>query len=327
MVIGIEKGMRSRKYADAARKIDIPYVLIDCTRNNAIEKIKKVDAFIWHWTQDKYADKKIAPSIIKCAEIMGKIVYPNTNTCWMFDDKAAERYLLEAINAPLIDTFMFYDELSAMKWLEKQKYPIVYKLPQGAGSINVRLIHNYEEGKKVCKSHFEALKNPALAMRLHDAEKKDYLNILIASTKDSKILYGVNNKGSILFQKYLPDNQYDVRVTVIGEKSIIFRRFVRDNDFRASGSGKIDYNVTEQDLQAIPIAQEVAKNINSQSMAFDFLYDNEKNLKINEISYGFDAKAVFAAGGWYDEYLCFHKDSVDIHEEVLKSIKEMFEEK
>lgn len=46
MVLGIEKGMRSRKYSEAARKMNIPYVLIDYTKNNAIEKIRKVDSFI-----------------------------------------------------------------------------------------------------------------------------------------------------------------------------------------------------------------------------------------------------------------------------------------
>ena len=52
---------------------------------------------------------------------------------------------------------------------------------------------------------------------------------------------------------------YDTRVTVIGGRAFAFRRFNRDDDFRSSGSGKIDYNMEEIDKRMIKLALKVSK--------------------------------------------------------------------
>lgn len=131
--------------------------------------------------------------------------------------------------------------------------------------------------------------------------------------------YGSNNRGYILFQKFVPENTYDIRVTIIGERGIIFRRKVREDDFRASGSGKISYEVSPEDIQAIPKARKVTEKIGSQTMAFDFIYD-KGILKIIEMSYGFVSKAVYDAPGWYDEHMVFHKEKTDVHKLVIENL-------
>ena len=112
MLIGIDKGKRSKSYVSAARKMKIPYKLVDCTSADVVNQLKNVDALIWHWTQDSYIDKRIAFHVIKSAELMGKKVYPDSNTCWMFDDKISEKYLLEAVGAPCVETAVFFDAVS-----------------------------------------------------------------------------------------------------------------------------------------------------------------------------------------------------------------------
>lgn len=72
MVIGIDKGIRSKPYIVAAKKLNIPYKLITCTFNDAINQIRSVDALIWHWTHANYIEKRIAIDIIRSAELMGK---------------------------------------------------------------------------------------------------------------------------------------------------------------------------------------------------------------------------------------------------------------
>jgi hypothetical protein len=51
-----------------------------------------------------------------------------------------------------------------------------------------------------------------------------------------------NEKGYIYFQNFIPDNDSDIRVVVVGEKAFAIKRMVRENDFRASGSGSIIYD-------------------------------------------------------------------------------------
>lgn len=52
-------------------------------------------------------------------------------------------------------------------------------------------------------------------------------------------------KDYVYFQKFLPNNTYDIRITVIGERCFGFIRYNRENDFRASGSGKIEYDTSK----------------------------------------------------------------------------------
>ena len=321
MVIGIDKGSRSRKYAIAARNMGISYRLVDCTLPDIIQQMENVDALIWHWTQDSYIDKRIAIHIIRSVELMGKKVYPSVDTCWMFDDKIAEKYLLEAVGAPWVESGVFFDKESALNWIRKQGFPVVYKLPQGAGSVNVRLIHNEKAAKEICKRHFSFFGRPDVNMKMYYREKKGLDKLFREIFRNDVYRYGASNRGYVLFQKFLPDNGYDIRVTIIGERGIIFRRKVRNNDFRASGSGKIDYRVSEQDIQAIPIARRISEAIHSQTMTYDFIYDGNE-LKIIEMSYGFEAKAVLAAPGWYDKEMEFHLEGTDVHKIVIELMVE-----
>lgn len=316
MLLGIEKGNRSKDYVTAAKIMGIPYKLIDAKSSYVIDNIKDIDALIWHWSQENAHEKRSAYAIIKSVEMKGIKVYPNSNTCWMFDDKIFEKYLLEAAEVPMIKTMVFYEYEKAIRWLKTQTFPLVYKLSHGAGSTNVRLVHNYEEAKKICKIHFSTFLDPEFFLNLYYKKIKNIEDIKEYFKKPLK-KYGNNNRGSILFQEFLPDNSYDIRVTVVGKKYYIFRRYVRENDFRASGSGKIDYCVDECDLEAIKIAVELSNKINVQTMAYDFLYDKNHMLKICEISYGFVGNAINRTPGWYDENLIYHKEKTDVYKEII----------
>jgi glutathione synthase/RimK-type ligase-like ATP-grasp enzyme len=85
---------------------------------------------------------------------MGLQVFPDTDTCWHFDDKIAQKYLLEAIGAPLVPTYVFYEEDEALAWLRGATYPLVRKLRAGPGSRNGRLIRDYAEAKRFCATAF-----------------------------------------------------------------------------------------------------------------------------------------------------------------------------
>lgn len=72
MIIGIDKGSRSRKYVIAAQNMGVSHKMVDCSSSDIIRQLEGVDALIWHWTHDSYIDKNVAFHIIKSAEMMGK---------------------------------------------------------------------------------------------------------------------------------------------------------------------------------------------------------------------------------------------------------------
>ena len=115
------------------------------------------------------------------------------------------------------------------------------------------------------------------------------------------------DKNYVMFQKFLPNNKFDTRVTVIGNRAFAFRRLTRDDDFRASGSGKIDFNQKDIDKNCIRLALDVSKKCGFQSMAYDFLYNEEGNPEFCEISYSYADWAVRDAPGYYDENLNFYE--------------------
>ena len=87
----------------------IPYRLVNCLDSDIIAQLASVDALLWHWHHQDPSAQLMARQVIMAAEAMGVAVFPNTPTCWHFDDKVAQKYLLEAVGAPLVPTYVFYD--------------------------------------------------------------------------------------------------------------------------------------------------------------------------------------------------------------------------
>ena len=113
-------------------------------------------------------------------------------------------------------------------------------------------------------------------------------------------------KGYIYFQEYIPGNQYDTRITVIGDRAFGFIRYVREKDFRASGSGNIDYDIQKIDRRCLEVAFEVAGKLKTQSVAFDFVQGAEGPL-IVEISYSYVSSAIYTCSGYWDSGLQWHE--------------------
>ena len=114
-------------------------------------------------------------------------------------------------------------------------------------------------------------------------------------------------KNYALFQEFISGNEFDTRMTVIGDRAFAFRRFNRPDDFRASGSGRIVYDAAAIDPRCIRAAFDAARKLGSQSMAFDFLFRGEpKEPVVCEISYGYADWAVERCSGHWDSALNWH---------------------
>jgi glutathione synthase/RimK-type ligase-like ATP-grasp enzyme len=116
--------------------------------------------------------------------------------------------------------------------------------------------------------------------------------------------------GYVYFQDFIPNNDYDIRIIVIGEKAFGIKRMVRKNDFRASGSGNIYYEKQHFGDETVGIAFDISKRLKSQCTAFDFVYDNKIPL-IVEISYGFSPEGYNDCTGYWDSRLNWHEGTFD----------------
>lgn len=277
---------------------NIPYIIVDCHANDIVSVLKEnfVTHLMWHFTHNSPVDIFMARDVLFSAQLAGIKVYPDINASWHFDDKVSQKYLLEAIDAPLVSSHVFYDEKKALKWAKSTEYPKVAKLRRGAGSYNVQLIKSNKDAKKYIKKMFGKGMEPSPGY-LADARTKikvaSSISGIVQRLKKAPGFFKMVRQGRkgfprernyVYFQDFIPGNTCDYRIMVVNGKAYGMKRLVRKGDFRASGAGLYDFS--EIDPKIIKIAQDTAKRLKMLSVAFDFVLDKDEPV-IVEISYGF----------------------------------------
>lgn len=294
----------------------IDYKIVNAYDSNIVEQVSDCTAFMWHHHHANYKDVLFAKQLLYSLQIAGKKVFPDFNTTWFFDDKVGQKYLLESIGAPMVSSYVFYDKESALRWLEGTSFPKVFKLRGGAGAYNVRLVRSKREGKVLVRKAFgrgflafDGRVQLREACRKYRDGKGAFINVLkgvarlFCPTLYTR-MHG-REKGYVYFQDFIPGNDFDVRLIVIKDKAYGMRRMCRKNDFRASGSCDFVYAMIDE--KTLRTAFDVAEKLSLQSVAFDFIYDSEKNPLIVEMSYGYGTKGSGKCHGYWTKDLQWHE--------------------
>jgi glutathione synthase/RimK-type ligase-like ATP-grasp enzyme len=277
---------------------------VDVTRADILRQLAGCDAFMWrHWHHP--SSRQIARRLLPVVERqMGLVVYPDQRSCWHYDDKIAQAYLLEAAGIPTPETRVWFDREKAAEWADGATYPLVLKLWAGAASSNVRLVSSPLEARRWIDRLFgpgvESLSGEPPTIRERIGEARELL------ARGERNAPWELHKGYVLFQEFLPGNDFDTRVTVIGDRAFGFRRFNRKDDFRASGSGMIDHDPAAVSPDFIRLAFETARRIGSQSCAIDGLRRGGEAV-VCEISYTYASWAVEACPGHWDARMNWHE--------------------
>jgi glutathione synthase/RimK-type ligase-like ATP-grasp enzyme len=337
MKLGIHetKGLFSDRWITYCSENGINYKIVDCYRSDIIEQLSDCDALMWHFNHKGPKESKFAKQLLFSVQASGKKVFPDYNTVWHFDDKVAQKYLLEAIDAPLAFAYVFYSKKEAQEWANQTSYPKVFKLRNGAGSDNVRLVKSRNEAIRLIKKAFgsgfkqyDAWSNLKERYRKYRLGKTTFWNVLkgivrLFHTTEYARVTG-REIGYIYFQDFIPGNDYDIRVIVIGDKAFAIKRMTRNNDFRASGSGFILYEKEHFDDETIRLAFQVSEKLKVQCMAYDFVYLEGKPI-IVEISYGFAKEGYDPCTGHWDKDMNWHEGKFDPYgwmvEDLLRSIE------
>jgi glutathione synthase/RimK-type ligase-like ATP-grasp enzyme len=310
-------GSFSDRWLEYCQQNNIPYKLVNCYASDIISQLADCDALMWHHHHADYKDVLLAKHLLFSIEQSGKKVFPDFNTCWHFDDKLGQKYLLESIAAPLVPSYVFFTKKEAMEWANSNSFPKVFKLRGGAGSANVKLVKNRSVSVKLIKKAFgkgfpqfdrwEYLKEQIRKIKIR---KESFMmgmlkgfGRLLLSTHYARMKG--NEKGYAYFQDFVPNNS-DTRIIVIGDKAFAIKRMTRENDFRASGSGLIRYEKDEIDTRCINIAFEISDKLKLQCMAYDFVFDTKNKPLIVEISYGFAPEGYVACPGYWHNNLTYY---------------------
>jgi len=208
-----------------------------------------------------------------------------------------------------------------MEWISKADFPLVLKLRSGAGSRNVRLIKDQKTAKRLIRKSFgrgirqyNAFGGLVESLRKYRMGKAS-LKTVIKSI--AHFIYPIQleksegrHKGYIYFQEFIPGCKYDIRIQSVGDKMWAMTRMVRKGDFRASGSGKLNYDPKMIPEEALRLSMEISKKLNLQSMAIDLL-PFKNGFLIAEISYAFGVDPEELEVGYWDKNLHWHPGKIN----------------
>ncbi|MEZ9937558.1 RimK family alpha-L-glutamate ligase [Vibrio breoganii] len=327
-------GFFTERWKNIAEEMGHEVVLVDFKDNDIISKLVACDACFWHFSHAEHPDYYLGKVITNTLSNSSCKSFPTFQDSWHFDDKIAQKYLLESINAPVPRSFVFYSFKEVNSFLKDADFPMVAKLKGGASSTNVKLLNNktsafwysfisfYLGHRSI--NRFSALRfsyGKLLASKTSILNfSKDLAKIFVRSPFEK---YNGSQKGYILLQEFLPNNDFDQRVVVIGNRAFALIRYANENDFRASGTGNIEYDRTKIDMRCIEIAFEISSKLGTTCLAFDFLYGETQNPLIAEVSYGFHQDAYDDCQGYWKRDLTWIDKKVEpqrwMIEEVLSN--------
>jgi hypothetical protein len=307
VAVGKDDNGWHERFADALESLRqegycIDFDVLNLEANNWFKIVAPYPVVVWKTSyMGPQAAAQFAAKIYTLQNLYGKIVLPNFNSIWHFENKNAQKYIFEALAVPTPPTVVSFDYQDAIAILEQEEFPLVFKKAYGAASQNVELIRSMKQAlSRVTRVFSHQLWRDSLEHT--QDKKKSFLLNLTQRWLWWKVLDYIMGRecgaASVYWQRFIPGNAADLRITVIGDMYAVgFWRKNRINDFRASGSGMIDYK-TPVPLEVVRYCRFLNKTLDFDSMAYDILFRDGQFL-IVEMSYGYVDKAVWNAPGHY----------------------------
>jgi glutathione synthase/RimK-type ligase-like ATP-grasp enzyme len=325
------------KWVEYCQEHHIDYKLVNCYDSDIIEQLQTCDALMWHWGHSDYKAQLFARELIGALEANGFPVYPNAQASWYFDDKLGQKYLLESIGAPLVESYAFYDKSSAIEWVNQTTFPKVFKLRNGAGSHNVQLIKSRSQaisyinrafGRGFQANHRGAVLADKWWHFKRDRSLESFLNIsrgiyryLIPHKKNREL---PRERNYLYAQKFIENCDHDIRVFVIGDRAVTKKRFVREDDFRASGSGRMTWDIDQVPKECVEMAFEIREKLGMPSIAFDFVMDQGEP-KIVEISYAASERGFPDCPGYWCRDLSWKRTPLRVEYFIIEDLLKRLE--
>lgn len=319
MIIGVHPDQTgtesySEKWSDFLRDRGLEVRQLNLLSNDALNQASCCDGVMWRWIhtpQQKQSARQILFTIERYLKIP---VYPDFKTSWHYDEKISQFYLLQLLDAHVPDTWVFWIKENALDWTKIAPYPVVFKLSPGAGSSNVLKVKNQTQAESLINQSFNRGIFPYTMNEFHLTkgfprsrhQGKMFLIRVFDSLKyvwsgkypRLNTLWWKPEFGYAYFQEFISGNEFDTRITIIGDRAFGYRRMNRPNDFRASGSGNFDADPHLIDQRCVEIAFQLSRRGQFQCMAYDFLFKEDEPV-VCEISYTFvDWMVKYCPGHW-----------------------------
>jgi glutathione synthase/RimK-type ligase-like ATP-grasp enzyme len=199
--------------------------------------------------------KRAAEEIAKKKNVL---TIPGIDECRLYDNKILQS---KSFQDWMPRTHVITSECEARTILQSLSYPFVSKASQGAGSSNVRMIEDEKHAENEIRSAF--------------------------SSSGITCHYNLRQKGYLLWQEFVPGNEFDWRVAVLGRSRRCVKAVKRLNKpgtVFASGSHKIEevMALTPEATAVMDYALRFAEAFDLTHTALDIVRDKSGRLLLLE---------------------------------------------
>ncbi|MBK7104083.1 MAG: hypothetical protein IPH62_02225 [Ignavibacteriae bacterium] len=208
--------------------------------------------------------------LIQHLSYFNNLIIPSYQLLLCHENKGYQELLRKQLNVDSLKSFYFNDK-SQVEFSDLF-FPIVLKHVNGSNGKNVFLVNNKDE--LVSKlSKFEKIglfTKIDLLRRKYFRKKKSYKLYPNYNNKVDYYEYKdyVTKRDNFILQEFVPNLKADYRILVIYDKYYITKRHNRDNDFRASGAKKFDFNF-DVDVQLLNYAKSFYDKFDTPFLSID----------------------------------------------------------
>lgn len=203
---------------------------------------------------------------LKGAQLLPSYEFLKANNNKVFMEIYRDAILTEDLRTIQSRVYGTFEEL--LNDLEKNAidFPCVLKKASGAMSRGVFLAKSNKDLKKKAKK-LSYSSSPSIRLKEFFRKKKH-----------EGYLPESNYQHKFIIQPFIPGLTNDWKILIYAEKYFILRRNIRENDFRASGSG-LNYTSGSESgfpLHMLNMVRSFYKELDIPHLSVDFAYDGEK---------------------------------------------------
>jgi len=248
---------RWTKYCRFLENNGLRYELYNIHAQDWLENAAKYDVVIGISSNEFSHLQELRRKYFALETYYGKMCYPSTAHLTLYEDKSLEAYISNVVGLPFIKTHISHDKSDALRIIEKLKYPVVCKNESSSGSVGVELVHNIRRAKRIVEKAFS---KRGRSTHLLYCRQKDY----------------------VYFQDFVPNDGYDLRAIVTGNRGFGYYRKVLSGDFRASGMNLVERRGLPE--EPVRMAWEANKVIKSPVLVVDMLHGLDGRFYVIEYS-------------------------------------------
>jgi hypothetical protein len=290
-ILGNENADDHKHWINACEKHskNLLYEAIDLTGHNWLEKVRdfKPDMLLAKPGGVTAQLKQLYDErLMILVNVLGFKCFPTLDELLIYENKRFLSYWLKANMIPHPETWVFYFQDEAARFLDVTSYPIVGKVNIGASGSGVSILQNKQDALiylKQCFSSKGAPRRWGPNLNKGNLLKRGFHYVLhpkdiIKKTSKYKTVKSDKQKGFVIFQEYVP-HDFEWRIVAIGDSYFAHKKLKIGE--KTSGSLLKKYDTPP--IELLDFARKIMKRFGFLSQAIDVYEDKNGRFLVNEM--------------------------------------------